>query len=408
MSLDTHTNRPVQLGITATTFTGNYGAAAMLTVCIEQTKLRYPHADIHVLTYSPSNDARWCEARPLENVWLHSSTPATIALKWFPMALLLKCLPFLKKRLQKKNGQGISQLLDLDAVVDFAGVSFMDGREKFLPFNVLTLFPFLLHGVPVIKLSQAIGPITSPLNRTCAKWILPRLSYLAARGRKTAEYLKGFGLSEKNWDYAPDTAFLLDLKEAPKPAYEREGIVFMPSSLMLKKDPNYPKQLADTIKLLQEKGHAVSILAHSWKDNSDLPRNNDYPLCKTIHKALGSPSNLKLYGPGLDARELKKVVSEHRIAVTSRFHGMIAALDSETPVWVLGWSHKYREVLAEFDLESCAVKADSMAPSALSDTIDNAYNNSELFALKLKQNLPRVRQQCAAQFERLYTITDKK
>lgn len=403
----TNFKKPLQLGIMATTFTGNYGAAAMLNVCIEQTKLRYPAADIHVLTYSPENDARWCQDRPQENVWLHSSTPATIAIRWFPLALIFKCLPFLKRPLRKQNGEGISRLLDLDAVVDFAGVSFMDGREKFLPFNVLTLFPFLLHGVPVIKLSQAIGPITSPPNRFCARWILPRLSYLAARGRKTVEYLKDFGLPEANWNYAPDTAFLLQLEENPKPVSERQGIVFMPSSLMLKKDPNYPELLIETIKRLRQEGHSISILAHSWKDNSELPRNNDFPLCQTIHKALGSPKDIQLYGPGLDARALKQVVSEHRIAVTSRFHGMIAALDSETPVWVLGWSHKYREVLAEFDLTECAVKADLLNPNTLSQLLHEGYNKAEPIAEKITHNLGRVRSQCAAQFERLFKIIEK-
>jgi polysaccharide pyruvyl transferase WcaK-like protein len=37
--------------------------------------------------------------------------------------------------------------------------------------------------------------------------------------------------------------------------------------------------------------------------------------------------------------------------MVSRFHAMIAALTDSQPVIVLGWSHKYQEVMAYFDLD---------------------------------------------------------
>jgi colanic acid/amylovoran biosynthesis protein len=43
-------------------------------------------------------------------------------------------------------------------LIDLAGVSFIDGREKFLPFNILTILPAMLLGVPVVKFAQAMGP----------------------------------------------------------------------------------------------------------------------------------------------------------------------------------------------------------------------------------------------------------
>ncbi len=396
-----------RIGIMATTFTGNHGAEAMLQVCIDQVRTRYPEAEIHVLTYAPKSDSEWRDQQKLQNIWLHSSTPFVICAFWFPLAIALKFLPFLKRPIEKKDNLSINRLLSLDIVIDFAGVSFMDGREKFLPFNVLTLFPFLLHHVPVVKLSQAVGPITSFPNRICARWVLPRLTYLAARGRKTVEFLRSFGLPETNWNFASDTAFLLNLKEKPEPVEKRDGIIFIPSSLMLKKTQNYAQQLTETIRDLLDCGIKVSILAHSWKEGNNLPRNNDFPLCKNIHEALGEPNNVLVYGPGLNARGLKQIISQHRIAVTSRFHGMIAALDSETPVWVLGWSHKYWEVLAEFGLEECALKTNSMSPSELSEILQTGYEEAPQYAEKLTENLTSIREQCAQQFEQLFKIIDK-
>ena len=41
--------------------------------------------------------------------------------------------------------------------------------------------------------------------------------------------------------------------------------------------------------------------------------------------------------------------------LTSRFHAMISALALGVPPVVIGWSHKYAEVLAEFGIERFAV-----------------------------------------------------
>jgi len=397
--------RPLRLGLIAATFTGNRGAEAMLLATIDETRRRYPDAEIHVLTYAPAADAAWLARRPHTGVFLHASTPLTLAFRWFPGACLARLLPFLKAPLPARSGQGILRLLDLDAVVDLAGVSFMDRREKFLPFNVLTLFPFLLHGVPVVKLSQALGPIRSLPNRLCARWVLPRLAHLAARGRQTSAFLEEFGLGRQNWSYAPDTAFCLRLEtEVPATFAEREDVLLMPSSLMAASHPDYPDLLLATLRRLRALGLRVHLLAHSWKEGTDRPRNNDFPLCRSLHAALGSPADMTLFGPGLDARALKAVVGRHRLAVTSRFHGMIAALDTATPVLVLGWSHKYREVLAEFDCESCALKTDGLDAAQLADTIAAAHAGAAESSARLALRLPEVRRQSAAQFDRLFSL----
>jgi len=395
---------PLRLGIIAATFSGNRGAEAMLTVCIEQTRRRYPTAECHVLTYSPKADAAWCREHRPPGVFLHSCTPATLLLAWLPGGILCRLFPVLRASLRPRDGQGIRNLLELDGVVDLAGVAFMDGREKFLPFNVLTLLPFLLNRVPVVKLSQALGPITSWLNRCCAGWVLPRLTYLASRGRQTSRFLEDFKLPAAKWNYAPDTAFLLELPAPPTAMDARNGIVFMPSSLMAKGRPGYVDLLVGTARVLRSRGFAVHLLAHSWKEGTDKPRNNDYPLCQHIHAALGSPADMHLYGPGLDARALKTALSGHRIAVTSRFHGMIAALDTATPVWVLGWSHKYREVLAEFSVEDCALKTETLDAERLAAIVAAGYAEATVRSERIAARLGQVRAESLGQFDRLFQL----
>lgn len=397
-------DRPrLQLGIIAASFTGNRGAEAMLLATIAETRRGFPDADIHVMSYSPKADLAWFQDHHLPRVYLHSSTPAALVLRWLPMALLCRLLPVLRRPLRCEHGQGIGRLLGLHVVVDLAGVSFIDGREKFLPFNVLTLFPFLLHGVPVAKLSQALGPMRRPLTRVFARLVLARVQLLVARGSHTARNLVELGLNSPV-EVLPDTSFCLNVQVARPFFGDRSGVVVMPSSLVARNNEAYVHLLRDTLSLLLEQGHTVDLMAHSWKEAGTGGFNNDLPLCRELHRQLGSPKAVRILGPGLNARDLKHAIGCYRLAITSRFHGMIAALDTETPTLVLGWGHKYDEVLQDFGLEHCTVDAARLTPAGFAAVIGQAYTSAEATSRRIAEQLPRVRQESARQFALLFSL----
>jgi colanic acid/amylovoran biosynthesis protein len=393
-----------QIGIVAATFTGNRGAEAMLLSVAQQSLTKNPSAEIHVLSYVPTEDRVWLEAQArlaTSQIFIHSATPLRLVLDWFVWGCLLKLLPFLKRPLRPCHGQGFRALTSLDALVDLAGVSFMDSRLKFLPFNVLTVWLLAWHKVPVFKLAQAMGPFTHPINRILAKWVLGDMRLVVARGARTAEHLRAFGL--KGWIQAPDTAFTL--KFSPRhAAFQTRAprVLIMPSSLMHKKHVGYLELLTRTVELLRAQGVGVDLMAHSWKEGTDKLRNNDWPLCERIRQTLASPADLQMWGPGHDAIALKEIVSDYQVVLTSRFHGMVAALDTGTPVWVLGWSHKYREILTEFGLDAHALPYEGLSADALAQTLAKGLAESGRVASQIVAALPRVRQSAQAQFDRMF------
>lgn len=396
-------NKTLHFAIQAGTLTGNRGAEAMLTASIEQIRNQFPTSIIHILTYSPKSDMIWFLDHPLKDVFLHSSSPATLVFKWFPLSLLAKCLPFLKSPPKTKHGLGICSLLRIDGVIDLAGVSFIDSREKFLPFNVLSLFPFLLHDVPVWKLSQAMGPITSLPNRICAGWALSKVRLIVARGALTKKYLSDFGVPNTQLFSAPDVAFLLSLSNPVLPINERPyDICVIPSAVMQKKNPNYLKLITDSIQELLDTGMKVRIVLHSWKVGTEKTFNNDLPLAKQILGGLKTRSDVQIVGPRLDARGIKAAISEHRFCLTSRFHGMIAALDTATPCLVLGWSHKYKEVLQDFDLDPWALSAHGLSAQELSLKVRSGVEQASLLSEKISATIPGVRAQAVLQFQRIF------
>ena len=76
---------------------------------------------------------------------------------------------------------------------------------------------------------------------------------------------------------------------------------------------------------------------------------------------------------------------------------MIAALDTATPPTVLGWSHKYREVLAEFGLEQSALPLQDLHPETLVHYIIKELELAPDKSKKILALLPNIRKQSSAQ-----------
>ena len=56
----------------------------------------------------------------------------------------------------------------------------------------------------------------------------------------------------------------------------------------------------------------------------------------------------------LNPRELRLLIGKFNLFVGSRFHSMVSSLAMKVPTLVVGWSHKYKEVLEMFNLSKYA------------------------------------------------------
>src|SRR5690606_23071011 len=93
------------------------------------------------------------------------------------------------------------------ALFDVTGISFHDGRLSVSIYNLVCLRPALLMKVPVVRLSQAMGPFRKPLNRWPARFIMRYATHTYARGAATAEFVEGLRVKKARWSIAPDVAF---------------------------------------------------------------------------------------------------------------------------------------------------------------------------------------------------------
>lgn len=399
--------KSINIAITAASFSGNKGAAAMLQSSIKQLKERYgERINLFLMSTYPSADRRLIAEMPekYDFIKVVNAKPERLLFLTFPLAILYKILPFMRKLLKKDKI--IKAYSQCDIVIDEAGISFVDNRGF-----VMNTYAFvcaavpLLCGTPVAKYSQALGSFKSPWNRFLAKWILPKLKLICARGEITLENLREIGVS-KNVRLCADGAFTMP--DSPYWAgqvkricsktnfYKRPVIAVSISSVVQKKcrkmGIDYKGVMTEFINRLNAKDYNVLIIANAAREGSEKPRNNDLMICTEVYDSVKDRSKVRWYPREMAPEEIRELLARCEALVASRFHAMIGALEKGVPTLLLGWSHKYKEVLDMFGLGEYAMDFSELNCDTLWERFLGLVEDSADIRAKIAENLPRVKE----------------
>ena len=407
--------------IIGATVSGNHGAEAMLSVCVQRLRERHPGARFTVFSYYPARDAALVKDPA---VTIADGRPLALALVHLPFALLAGLANAVGARWP--DGllpRGVRRLRASQALLDAQGISFDDGRAIVLPYKILSIGPAMLLGVPVVKLSQAMGPFTQRLTRAAARWLLPRCRMSFARGRITARALEELGIPRTRWDVAADLAFayrsgdeLAQLNDDRVSDIEqdilrrRQGgslvIGLSPSAVvqarMQRRGQDYLALLVELVERCARDGRHVLVVPNATRAGTGS-RNNDLPLIATLKDRIASR-----LAPELQARVswadfdltfegIRRLLAATDVLIASRFHAMVAGLSLGVPVLVIGWSHKYAEVLMDFGCEEYALDNATAAERA-GEMLARLIGNRGELRERIARALPAVTESARAQF----------
>ena len=119
---------------------------------------------------------------------------------------------------------------------------------------------------------------------------------------------------------------------------------------------------------------------------------NDGPVCREVGEACSSDPQVLVLDFDLTAGELRHLVAHSSVLVTSRFHAMISGLATSTPTVVVGWSHKYKEVLDDFGLSSLGLDSSSLnTPSEIADIVGKVLASKDEMSQQISAALPAVK-----------------
>ena len=412
--------RDVFIGITAASYSGNKGAAAMLQSSIKQLHNIYgDRLNINLMSVYPGEDKKQL---PFDFINITSTKPEQLLFIAFPLAVLYKlfkwCPPI--KKLIAKN-KIIKTYLNTDLVVDEAGISFVDSRGF-----VMNTYAFvcvavpLLVGTPVVKYSQALGTFKKPYNRFLAKWILPKLKLICARGQGTYDNLMGIGIKD-NVKLCADGAFSMEDSEywnaevnkiCGEDSFYNENVVGLSiSSVVEKKCAKmgiaYKDTMVSFVNYLNESGYHVILIANAARINSEKSRNNDLLVGDAIYNDIADKTKVRWYHKEMDAEEIRAYIGKCRYLVASRFHAMIGSLEQKVPVLLIGWSHKYQEVLDMFELGQYAIDFSKLELSELKESFRNFISNEKDIRAKLDKNLDKVMESSKNNIKYISEIIDE-
>ncbi|MEJ2619461.1 MAG: polysaccharide pyruvyl transferase family protein [Candidatus Thiodiazotropha sp.] len=418
------------VSIIAATISGNRGAEAMLTTTIGEIRQRYPDCHFNVYSYYPTKDRALVSDR---NISIYSATPLSIVTLLFPFSILYGICKFpLLNKLLKLFPSAIKALDTSDLLLDLAGVAFIDGREKFLPYNVLTLAPAFILKTPVIKLSQALGPFDNRFNRMLAVPTLKRCQQIFARGQGTHQNLKSIGLHNLFPTPVSDVAFLHQAKYSltdenldkvsqlsEKLRNETKRVIgICPSSVLAAKlhdgNSHYIESLIELCNNLISQGFTILLFPNATRADQEVKlRNNDLPVIKLIHDRLiadNLQSQSVIYSVSFDINTngIKQLMQSCKIVLVSRFHAMIAALSSQQPVIVIGWSHKYQEVMETFELGESVYDFSQIEMDKLISAINLNINAYDAIVRNLKKHKQTILESSSQQFQYLFNIIEQK
>jgi len=411
------------ISIIGGTIWGNRGAESMLVTVIGKLREMHPGTRFNVFTYYPAKDRELVKDG---SVTILSGKPGSLVTRHFFGAILLSLFKMIGLKAPKGNFFKIARAIsDSDLFLDVGGITFSDGREKYLPFNILTIWPAMLLGIPVVKMAQAVGPFRHWLNRISAKIFLFRCKQIFARGEKTAEFLKDLNFPEEKSVTVSDIAFLyhpefsLSNENSNKVGdllrwirQERSNgkkvLVFSPSILVehesRKMGLDYAEKFLEVIRNLGTDSYSYIFIPNATRESSDKAHNNDLLVINQIQEIAGKGGlsekallAVKWVNYDINSASIRRIISEGEALVTSRYHAMISGLALMIPTVVIGWGHKYRETMAYFDLEEYSLDFSDPAIDLTRKVMTILEENSSV-RKQIKSYLPEVKAKSETQF----------
>ncbi|HOL32172.1 MAG TPA: polysaccharide pyruvyl transferase family protein [Anaerohalosphaeraceae bacterium] len=403
---------------------GNYigkGAEAMMLVVRDQISRRYPNANFWLIPNS-ADEAEKLKQDGFKLIYQKKG-------RRFIKLLQLLC-GFLG--IQQKTGLSavesgqslINPFMATDAVVDISGFVSSDqigGRAA--KGRWLNYMWAAYAGNKIFFMPQSWGPFENKTVRRFTKWLLKKASFICAREKISFRYLIDSGCAKANYVlHSYDIAFLFDVHGSEKRACDLLSLIGLKDSNLpfititpnmriyervQGKDGNnkYIALILEIIRyFLDHTDHNVILIPHE----ASLNRPNDPELCMLLKELARNPDRVAMLTGKESALEVKSVIGQSDFLVASRYHSLVAALSMRTPVAVIGWSHKYDELMQVVGLSDYVIDpVRNLENKDVIEMVKKAYQKRQEIAFQLKEKLPLIENNVHVVFEKIMAILDR-
>ncbi|SOD71571.1 colanic acid/amylovoran biosynthesis protein [Jatrophihabitans sp. GAS493] len=238
-----------------------------------------------------------------------------------------------------KERYGLVADNDLTGIVDASGFAYSDsfalGRHRR---EAVYGRRWAKRGVPKILLPQAFGPFNDPEKRKWCAEVVNQATVTFARDEKSLEYVRALAPGARV-ELSPD--FTIGLSPQSGPNVLNGAVALVPNQKMVSEGILERQAYLDTMVELAQaaRAHGLTELVVVLHEDDDVKLGTD------LARLLDCP--LRLPEP---PRALKHTLGTASLVISSRFHAIVGALSQRVPTVAVGWSHKYAELLRDFDV----------------------------------------------------------
>lgn len=385
-------------------FAGNMGGDAMYETFIHQIKNKTTNYKISVLTKYPKDDEEICNRRGYNVFEFTTVERVFIGIPFFLLGGLLKLLHLPHKWLAIGS---LKQYYENDVLVDFSGISFSDYRSfADLVINITWLLPAFVSGIPIIKMSQSLGPYNKITTHSLAKYALKRLDVIIARGDASYTVTKKLLPHKKNIYNLPDVAMCLPTanRETSDSILEKVGlldekyVVMAPSIVVDQRmgSDAYRKIMKAVVKKVYElTGMPILFTPHTRNLSAMIgvdSASDDMTVCEEVAKEFDKTAvRVEILKERYSATELKSVIARGEFAIGSRYHFLIAAMSSGVPSIALGWGHKYYEMFKLFNMEKYVFEYHEINEETVIQRVTELAENYLNLKTEIQEKLPEIK-----------------
>jgi len=350
------------------TNTLNKGAELMLYAILEQIEEHHPQAVVYY---------NFNERKEQGEIDTKLNLKKRLGLQYgrYPAALL--------KKLKLPHGYFTPQyaMNGLELILDGAGFQFSDqwkySQERL---NKLENYYASLKkkGTKIVLLPQAFGPFETPAGKRIVQIIDKYVDIAIAREKISYDYLVKSGANTRRvWLY-PDFTLLVKGKFPERYKHLKGKVCIIPNKKMVTHASSNAEQYVEFLKKIileiEKQNKEIFLLNHEGS--------GDLAFCQKINQGFDNKYEI---ATGLNAKEVKGLIGDAYLVISSRFHGVASALNQGVPCLATSWNHKYEMLFEDFGQSGSVLNVEDDWTKTQQKLTATILAHDEISALLLKK-----------------------
>mgnify|MGYP003384961833 CR=1 FL=1 len=295
-----------------------------------------------------------------------------------------------------KLAYGLCDHEDIDITLDASGFAYGDQWTlRMLKHSVRQAELMKKKGRKYILMPQALGPFTSAKSKELITRLVIASELVFIRDPISFKYIEDIVGDVENIRMYPDFTNLLKVTGIPSDlgsdVFLGKVLTVIPNSKMIVKGggaSGYLELLEKMINDFQVNDYKIIILNHEGVA--------DRKLCLELIGILNDPKILFL--DRLDEIDIKKVISNSKVLLSSRFHGCVSGLSQGVVTLGTSWSHKYEALFKNYGVEDLIVK------EYKSDLVDMVLKDIDNIESEIDRNVVVQKRAAEDMWQHIYSL----